>query len=343
MCPEWTALVEGLRPNQLGRDEVDPADHCHGWQFFAAQRVEHHFRAETVWPRLTLEVTVGTHVRCCVLCRSFFTAQSPCAAALPHASALPFLASPPSHFSHLPVWPTTRSSWPPPCSVFESRSVGLSVFFVESAAARACRKAGARVSRNLFVRDLDLPVAPHDARRLEVAADGLPCLSLGGQGQKKRHFSKKKARKGGAPKGGAEGLCPEGWAELSRFFFRLPFPLSLFVFLSLWRSRGSVAAGRGHGALELREEGRSEGGFEGGSKGGFEGWERGVGVEGRGGFEGFFFFREGVASKGNFEGGFEAPFKAPFVPMKVLRSTPSSTLHFPRRSDEAPLLSPPPP
>ena len=50
MCPEWTAVVEGLRPNQPGRDEVDPADHFHGWQFFAAQRGE--LRAETVWPRL---------------------------------------------------------------------------------------------------------------------------------------------------------------------------------------------------------------------------------------------------------------------------------------------------
>ena len=52
VCPEWTALVEGFRPNQPGRDEVDPADHTHGWQFFAAQRVEHHFRATTVWPRM---------------------------------------------------------------------------------------------------------------------------------------------------------------------------------------------------------------------------------------------------------------------------------------------------
>ena len=31
-----------------------------------------------------------------------------------------------------------------------------------------CREARAWVSTNLFVRDLDLPVAPHDARQLEV-------------------------------------------------------------------------------------------------------------------------------------------------------------------------------
>ena len=88
------------------------------------------------------------------------------------AAAWPSLALPPSHFSHLPVWPTTRSSWPPPCSVSESRSLGSRGFSVESAIARVCREAGARVSTNLFVRDLDLPVAPHDARRLEVVADG---------------------------------------------------------------------------------------------------------------------------------------------------------------------------
>ena len=47
----------------------------------------------------------------------------------------------------------------------ESRSVGSGGLFGGAAA---------QVSTNLFVRDLDLLVAPHDARRLEVVADGLP-------------------------------------------------------------------------------------------------------------------------------------------------------------------------
>ena len=42
-------------------------------------------------------------------------------------------------------------------------------FSVESAAARVCREAGARVSTNVFVRDLD-PVVGHDGLRLEVVA-----------------------------------------------------------------------------------------------------------------------------------------------------------------------------
>ena len=52
--------------------------------------------------------------------------------------------------------------------------LGSRGFSLESAAARVCREAGARVSTNLFVRDFDLPIANHDARRLEVVADGLP-------------------------------------------------------------------------------------------------------------------------------------------------------------------------
>ena len=48
-------------------------------------------------------------------------------------------------------------------------------FALESAAAQVCREAGARVSTNVLVRDLDLlPLQHADARRLEVVADGLP-------------------------------------------------------------------------------------------------------------------------------------------------------------------------
>ena len=46
---------------------------------------------------------------------------------------------------------------------------------LESAAARVCREAGAMVTTNVLVRDLDLLPMDHvDARRLEVVADGLP-------------------------------------------------------------------------------------------------------------------------------------------------------------------------
>ena len=53
--------------------------------------------------------------------------------------------------------------------------LGRRGFALESAAARVCREAGARVSVNQLVRDLDI-AAPDagDNRRLEVVADGLP-------------------------------------------------------------------------------------------------------------------------------------------------------------------------
>ena len=57
--------------------------------------------------------------------------------------------------SHLPVWPSTRRPWPPPCS--RAGVLGSRGFFLESAAARVCREAF----------DLDLPIANHDACRLE--------------------------------------------------------------------------------------------------------------------------------------------------------------------------------
>ena len=57
----------------------------------------------------------------------------------------------------------------------KSEVLGRRRFAVESAAARVCGEAGARVATNLFVRDMDLGVPNEgDNRRLEVVADGLP-------------------------------------------------------------------------------------------------------------------------------------------------------------------------
>ena len=53
--------------------------------------------------------------------------------------------------------------------------LGRRGFPLESCAARICREAGARVSVNVRVQDLDLHPGPRaDNRRLEVVADGLP-------------------------------------------------------------------------------------------------------------------------------------------------------------------------
>ena len=53
--------------------------------------------------------------------------------------------------------------------------LGRRGFALESAPARVCREAGATVSTNIFVRDLDVVAAQaEDQRRIEVIAEGLP-------------------------------------------------------------------------------------------------------------------------------------------------------------------------
>ena len=82
----------------------------------------------------------------------------------PRAAPPSLLASPASFLSHLPcggpldIFDHHRAACPR-SGVLESRGWVL---------------AAARDSTNVFVRDLDLPVVRHDARRMEVVADGLP-------------------------------------------------------------------------------------------------------------------------------------------------------------------------
>ena len=62
------------------------------------------------------------------------------------------------------MWPSTRRPWPPRAAC--SRRVQPHGYVA---------KAGARVTTNVFVRDLDMGVPNAlDGRRLEVVADGLP-------------------------------------------------------------------------------------------------------------------------------------------------------------------------
>ena len=73
------------------------------------------------------------------------------------------------------MWLSSRRPWPPLPACSTSGVLGRRGCALESAAARICREAGARVSTNIFVRDLDLaPLGGVDGRRLEVVAEGLP-------------------------------------------------------------------------------------------------------------------------------------------------------------------------
>ena len=56
-------------------------------------------------------------------------------------------------------------------------------FSLESAAARVCREAGARVSLNVRVHDLDLlPLGRPDNRRIEIIGDAIVPQGAGGSG-----------------------------------------------------------------------------------------------------------------------------------------------------------------
>ena len=114
VCPEWTTLEEGLRPQQPALDEVDPGQPTHGWQYFAALAVE-----------------CGPNLGPCLefLSLSFLV----CPTVSPRSS---FACS-----SIRRLWPPFRSPLAPaaPCSVSESRHFGSRGFSVERVVARVCR------------------------------------------------------------------------------------------------------------------------------------------------------------------------------------------------------------
>ena len=132
-------------------------------------------------------------------------------------------------------------------------------FALESAAARVCREAGARVTTNVMVRDLDLGVMNvHDARRVEVIADGFPpWRSTTGGGHHNRPGS---ALRRDAP---ARGV---GWVRLlaarrrkERTYPELVAPTGAVVWSSL-PMRWADAGPQRHWFLRLfaREKDRSE-------------------------------------------------------------------------------------
>ena len=97
-------------------------------------------------------------------------------------------------------------------------SVGQARVCIGEAGARICREAGARVFTNVYVRDLDL-LAPsvHDARRLEIIAEGLPMF---GEAQLAvdttlvaAHHCDGTARPGSATRDGAAMAVARRWKE----------------------------------------------------------------------------------------------------------------------------------
>ena len=170
--PSWFELVDGVRP-PVPEDTGDPFQPRQGWQHFASNTVEELHLREAL---PTLPPPQRALVR---------SQGGP-------LSSRPFVArlhdSPSSRPSLSVCCSSVVSTCPSPCppatagvavhstalAMRGCRVLGRRGFAVESAIARICREGGARVSMNVFVRDLDLGPFNHlDGRRLEVVADGL--------------------------------------------------------------------------------------------------------------------------------------------------------------------------
>ena len=177
--PSWHAVLHGARPPFP--DEFEPGSWRTGWQHEAASRVERHHREHTLMPVLSDSE------------KALLRSQSgPFSGAALSATPSSFPTRIPPHLFRvlllrrlrLPLPPTVRtcrcgrqldSFGHHRAACAQSGLLARRGFAVENAVARVCREAGARVSTNVMVRDLDL-LAPQalDGRRLEVVAEGLP-------------------------------------------------------------------------------------------------------------------------------------------------------------------------
>ena len=172
--PEWGALARGLRPEGFPVEEEVGPRHV-GWQRVATVDANNFFKVTAVWPRLNVAALAGRPSRRTAICLL--------PDVFPHVIGSPSVPRPPFV---PPLAPTKRICG---CGrLLDSTLLATTVqhaqmwvcwaavgSLLKSAAAHVCREAGARVSVNQFVRDLDI-AAPNaaDTRRLEVVADGLP-------------------------------------------------------------------------------------------------------------------------------------------------------------------------
>ena len=181
-APVWADLTVNnpARPRGGNFDDVEPGTRP-GWQQESSLLLEERFVSDSLWPRLTPQR------------KALFRSQGGPMASVPYTC---FPIAPHSRFDPqpfrvlllrrlwLPLPPTARNCrcGLPLDSCGHHRAacaaagvLGRRGFAVESAAARICREAGARVSLDVRVQDMDLarPDAL-DNRRLEIVADGLP-------------------------------------------------------------------------------------------------------------------------------------------------------------------------
>ena len=180
--PSWEALAAGLRPEEVFRArhrDRDPTEPKHGWQKVASQVVHKRHREEIVWPQLSVSERASVRSQSGPLASAPLTAFPVCRVTrigselfrtlLLRRLRLPLPLSVRSCVCgrRLDVFGHHRAA----CS--RAGVLGRRGFAVESAVEQICREAGARVSTNVMVRDLDIARSNTDSRRLEVVAEGL--------------------------------------------------------------------------------------------------------------------------------------------------------------------------
>ena len=167
--PTWQSLCEGARPEILEPDEFETGIDRGGWQHEASSRVE----LQTPQARALVRSQSGPGGSVALT-----TAPTSVLTKIPphlFRVVLRRLCLPLALSQHA-VWPSHRSVRPPVSHRMRwAGALGRRGFALESAAAQVCWEGGGRVTTNVMVRDLDLPVPDaSDGRRLEVVVDGLP-------------------------------------------------------------------------------------------------------------------------------------------------------------------------
>ena len=126
-CPEWRDVARGLRPGQFSVDDPMPGARK-GWQRGVAAHVDEAFRTGVVWPRLYPHAGAppfpkwpggrrAIQLHPIVQCDSVRTKGVPCVVSQTLLVPCTLIRV------KLPVWPSTRSKWPPTRSLSARRSV----------------------------------------------------------------------------------------------------------------------------------------------------------------------------------------------------------------------------
>ena len=178
LAPVWRDFTgdHSPRPGRCNLDDAEPGSR-HGWQQVSSMTLEECFVRNYLWPRLRALFRSQGGPLASVPCTCFPIAPhcrfdpQPFRVLLLRRLWLPLPSTSRNCQCGLPL--DSRGHHRAACAV--AGVLGRRGFTLESAAARVCREAGARVSLDVRVKDMDLarPDAL-DNRRLEVVADGLP-------------------------------------------------------------------------------------------------------------------------------------------------------------------------